>query len=182
MTVKELAEFTGKQQTTIRNWVRKASAKNAVLATKYADANPSNPADFTIDEVQSILESGSLSKDAVSILMNNARSKHQQNGQAITRSDLAAFGATIVSEVMKQFLPLLQNQNKQIDFVQDYYSIKGYASKLGQQITFSEALNLGRIAGKVSREKNIEIRKVDDERFGIVNSYSVKVLEEVFQI
>jgi len=43
-------------------------------------------------------------------------------------------------------------------------------------------LNLGRIAGKVSREKNIEIRKIDDERFGIVNSYSVKVLEEVFQI
>ena len=31
-----------------------------------------------------------------------------QNGQAVTRSDLAAFGATIVSEVMKQFLPLLQ--------------------------------------------------------------------------
>ena len=105
-----------------------------------------------------------------------------QTSEVVTRSDLAAFGATIVSEVMKQFLPLLQNQNKQIDFVQDYYSIKGYASKLGQQITFSEALNLGRIAGKVSREKNIEIRKVDDERFGIVNSYSIKVLEEVFQI
>ena len=181
MTVKELAKFTGKTERTVQLWIKKHNEKTMFHNEKIS-LQKGHESDFTVDEVERILKASSLSKDAVSILMNNARSKPDQNGQAITRSDLAAFGATIVSEVMKQFLPLLQNQNKQIDFVQDYYSIKGYASKLGQQITFSEALNLGRIAGKVSREKNIEIRKVDDERFGIVNSYSIKVLEEVFQI
>lgn len=105
-----------------------------------------------------------------------------ENVEVVTRSDLATFGASIVTEIMKQFLPLLQNQHKQIEIAQDYYTIKGYASKLGQQILFSEALNLGRLAGKISREKGLEIRKVDDERFGIVNSYSIIVLKEVFQI
>jgi len=170
MTTKEIAEIAGVSVQTVR--------RTAELNVGYV-FEKGKKADFS--EKESIEIMRELKKKGFIQPVQNGQVP-DQNGQAITRSDLAAFGATIVSEVMKQFLPLLQNQNKQIDFVQDYYSIKGYASKLGQQITFSEALNLGRIAGKVSREKNIEIRKVDDERFGIVNSYSVKVLEEVFQI
>lgn len=105
-----------------------------------------------------------------------------QNAEVVTKSDLAAFGTAIVSEMMKQFLPLIQGQQKQIEFIQDYYSIKGYASKLGQQIHFSDALTLGRLAGKLSRERGIEIRKVDDESYGQVNSYNIEILKEVFQI
>lgn len=105
-----------------------------------------------------------------------------QSADVVTRADLAVLGAAIVSEMMKQFLPMIQNQTRQIEFVQDYYSIKGYASKLGQQIAFSDALALGRLAGKLSREQGKEIRKVDDEAFGRVNSYHVDILKEVFQI
>ena len=105
-----------------------------------------------------------------------------QSADVVTRADLAVFGAAIVSEMMKQLLPLIQNPVKQIEFIQDYFSIKGYASKLGQQVAFSEALTLGRLAGKISREKGIEIRKVDDEHYGEVNSYNIEVLKEVFQI
>lgn len=105
-----------------------------------------------------------------------------QNAEVVTKSDLAAFGTAIVSEMMKQFLPLIQGQQRQIEFIQDYYSIKGYASKLGQQIHFSDALTLGRLAGKLSRERGIEIRKVDDESYGQVNSYNIEILKEVFQI
>jgi len=177
MTVREIAEIAGVSVQTVR--------RTAELNVGYV-FEKGKKADFS--EKESIEIMRELKKKGFIQPVQNGQVPDQngqvpdQNGQVITRSDLAAFGATIVSEVMKQFLPLLQNQNKQIDFVQDYYSIKGYASKLGQQITFSEALNLGRIAGKVSREKNIEIRKIDDERFGLVNSYSIKVLEEVFQI
>jgi hypothetical protein len=106
----------------------------------------------------------------------------RQNDELVTKSDLVAFGSAIVSEMMKQFIPLIQSQTKQIDFKQDYFSIKGYASKLGQQIAFSEALSLGRIASKISRERMIEIRKIEDEAFGSVNSYHISVLEEIFQI
>ncbi len=163
MTTKELSQVAGVSERTIRR--------------------------IAENEVGIVYEKGKKAiyteKEAIEI-MRLARKKGfiqpRQNADVVTRSDLAAFGTAIVSEMMKQFLPIIQGQQKQIEFIQDYYSIKGYASKLGQQITFSEALNLGRIAGKVSREKNIEIRKIDDERFGLVNSYSIKVLDEVFQI
>lgn len=103
-----------------------------------------------------------------------------ENREVITRSDLAVFGAAIVSEMMKQFIPLINNQKKQIEFVQDYFTIKGYSNKIGQVLTFSEALALGRIAGKLSREQGVDIRKAEDEKYGYVNSYALKILQEVF--
>lgn len=104
-----------------------------------------------------------------------------QNADVVTRSDLAEFGAAIVSEMMKQFLPLIQNRQP-LMIEQDYFSINGYANKIGQRIAFSDALAIGRMAGKLSREKGTEIRKVDDERYGTVNSYHVDILKEVFTV
>jgi anti-repressor protein len=79
-------------------------------------------------------------------------------------------------------LVLAQSQPKQIDFVQDYFTIKGYSNKIKQVLTFSEALSIGRAAGKLSREKGFEIRKAEDERFGVVNSYHINILNEVFTV
>lgn len=104
-----------------------------------------------------------------------------QNYEVVTKSDLAAFGTAIVSEMMKQFLPLIQNKQP-LMIEQDYFSINGYANKIGQRIAFSDALAIGRMAGKLSREKGTEIRKVDDERYGTVNSYHVDILKEVFAV
>ena len=153
MTVREIAEPLGKKKRVVHDWTLKTSAKNAQVRAKIAEAKETKkPADYTLEETLEIIETAWVKMPPE---VYRASIKHDKTESAVTRSDLAAFGATIVSEVMKQFLPLLQNQNKQIDFVQDYYSIKGYASKLGQQITFSEALNLGRIAGKgIKREKH----------------------------
>lgn len=104
-----------------------------------------------------------------------------QNAEVVTKSDLAAFGTAIVSEMMKQFLPLIQNRQP-LMIEQDYFSINGYANKIGQRIAFSDALAIGRMAGKLSREKGAEIRKVDDERYGTVNSYHIDILKEVFTV
>ena len=87
-----------------------------------------------------------------------------------------------VATIPQTIQALVYNQPKIIEFVQDYYSIKGYASKLGQQILFSDALTLGRLASRLSRERGIEIRKVDDESYGKVNSYNIEILKEVFEI
>ena len=105
----------------------------------------------------------------------------RQNDELITRNDLAAFGAAIVSEMMKQFLPLIQNRQP-VMIEQDYYAINGYANKIGHRLAFSDALAIGRLAGKLSRERGFEIRKVDDERYGQVNSYHVDILKEVFTV
>ena len=62
----------------------------------------------------------------------------RQNDELITRGDLAAFGSAIVSEMMKQFLPLIQNRQP-VMIEQDYYAINGYANKIGHRLAFSDA-------------------------------------------
>jgi len=51
MTVKEISEFTRKNETTVRRWVNKAALKNEIMAGKMTVSNSTNPADYTIDEV-----------------------------------------------------------------------------------------------------------------------------------
>jgi len=67
MTIKELIDFTGKSERTIRNWIKKANI------VRYAETAQRIEIDYTIDEVEQILNAGSMSKDAVNILMQNAR-------------------------------------------------------------------------------------------------------------
>lgn len=73
MTVKEIASFCGKKPQTIRNWIEKAQTKNLLTQTKNL-LTKGHETDFNIDEVEAILNASTLSKDAVAILMNNARS------------------------------------------------------------------------------------------------------------
>lgn len=167
MTIKEIAEVAGVSAETVRSKGKELYPDRIINGIK-----------TVFSREQSIKIMSELRVKGAIMPTENL----PQNMEVVTRSDLAAFGTAIVAEMMKQFLPLIQNQTKQFEFIQDYYSIKGYASKLGQQINFSDALNLGRIAGRLSREKNIEIRKVDDESFGRVNSYNIEILKEVFQI
>lgn len=87
-----------------------------------------------------------------------------------------------MASIPAQIIQIANNQPKQIEFKQDYYTIKGYASKNKMQLTFSEALKLGRECGKLSRERCAEIRKADDEQFGQVNSYHIDILKEVFSL
>ena len=170
MTSKEIASIAGVSVRTVTRTAKQNSIGNITPGVE-----------AVFDERESVLLMAELRKKGFIEPRQNVP-QPRQNDDVVTRADLAVFGAAIVSEMMKQFLPMIQNQPKQIEFVQDYYSIKGYASKLGQQIAFSDALALGRLAGKLSREQGKEIRKVDDEAFGRVNSYHVDILKEVFQI
>lgn len=78
MTIKEIASFTGKDERTIQRWVENAknkttSDKMSSISDKMSLSSPLYPSDFTLNEVEEILRAGSLSDDAVSILMDNAR-------------------------------------------------------------------------------------------------------------
>lgn len=170
MTVRDIAEIAGVSVQTVR---RTAENNVGYVFEKGKTAN------FT--EKESIEIMRELKKKGFIQPVQNGQ-EPVQNVEVVTKSDMAAFGVSIVQEMMRQFIPLLQNRPQQIEFVQDYYTIKGYASKLGIQITISDAINIGRQASKLSRERGFEIKKADDERFGIVNSYSIEVLKEVFSI
>ena len=64
----------------------------------------------------------------------------------------------------------------------EYYTIKAYGSLRGVHVNRTSAVMLGREAARLSRLRNIEIRKVPDEEYGEINSYHISVLKEVFTV
>lgn len=83
MTVNELAFFCGKNKSTVTRWIAKC---NESLRNKLQNATKVNPADYTIDEVEAILNASSMSRDAVSILMQNARNNQTLPGNDVSNS------------------------------------------------------------------------------------------------
>ena len=121
MTIKELAEFTGKTERTIRNWVNKAGKINGLIQEKISRSlETKKSSDFTVDEIGEVLNAGSMSKDAVTILMQNAR----QETTVITTNnsvDYVEIGKMIAMAVTSAMTPILQelrqpqqNQPKQL--------------------------------------------------------------------
>ena len=61
-----------------------------------------------------------------------------------------------------------------------WYTIAGYASKIGMSMDVKTAGALGMKASRLSRSYGKNIQKTPDPRFGVVNVYCPEVLEEVF--
>lgn len=80
MTIKELADFTGKTERTIRSWISKTGIK-----VPYEEISQGIPHNYSVDEVECIMQSGSMSKDAISIIMENARKS--QSKQLIIKTE-----------------------------------------------------------------------------------------------
>ena len=102
MTIKELAIFTGKNKSTIGRWVAKCNS--TMFNNRLQKATNENPADFNIDEIEEILKAGTMSKDAVKILMENAKNQNLpaqiMQGSVLTSKDMQMIGV-IVGEIMK---------------------------------------------------------------------------------
>jgi len=189
MTTKEIAKATGKDITTVQRWVKKMDSKMQSVDGKMQSSTSTNPADFDLTETIAIIETG-MGKNAADLYRMSAKevSVLPQNTEVAQLGAMVANLCLAVSEQMKMMqaqqvqISAILSKPKEIELVQDYYTIKGYANKISLSLTMSDAILIGRAAGKLSREKGVEIRKADDERFGVVNSYSVEVLKEVFSI
>lgn len=59
-----------------------------------------------------------------------------------------------------------------------YFTVLGYAAYKGITVALSDAQTIGKQAAKLSRERNVPIDKVADQRFGRVNSYHESILDE----
>lgn len=64
---------------------------------------------------------------------------------------------------------------------EDYYTIAGCASIRGIKVDINKANMLGRMASKLSRKYGYDIGKTQDPRFGVVNTYHVDILKDVFK-
>ena len=187
MTIKELADFTGKEQRTIRRWIQKASDRMSSLTEKTKEAFRTKcPMDLTIDEIEAILTAGSMSKDAVSIIMDNAKSKNLPTQSVEVNYE--AIGKMIGMAVSAALIPVVDRLDKmssapqlQIEAPkQDYFSLIAYCSLNKIPAVNSELKKMGMDLRKIAISRGKELHKIPDERYGQVNSYPVEILEEYF--
>ena len=77
---------------------------------------------------------------------------------------------------------LLEVESKQMTIDQHHYTIIGYANLMGiRGVSRDAAARLGRKASAMSRKQGYHIGKEYDAKYGMVNTYHVDVLQEVFR-
>ena len=77
---------------------------------------------------------------------------------------------------------LLEVESKQTTIDEHHYTIIGYANLTGVRgVGRDAAARLGRKASAMSRKQGYHIGKEYDAKYGMVNTYHVDVLQEVFQ-
>jgi uncharacterized protein YggU (UPF0235/DUF167 family) len=193
MTTKEIAEFFGKSSDTI---ARVAKKNGIVIANgKLKDFNKAEteilsrafykvvPAVIktAIDNTFALPKAQPLANAELAIT-GKVNNQVEQLGAMVSNLAVMFQESMKMMQAQQNQITAILSKPKEIEFIQDYYTIKGYANKIKLVLTFSEALSIGRAAGKLSRDKSVEIRKADDERFGEVNSYHIDVLKEVFTV
>ena len=77
---------------------------------------------------------------------------------------------------------LLEVESKQMTIDEHHYTIIGYANLMGVRgVSRDAAARLGRKASAMSRKQGYHIGKEYDAKYGLVNTYHVDVLQEVFR-
>ena len=77
---------------------------------------------------------------------------------------------------------LLEVESKQMTIDEHHYTIIGYANLRGiRGVGRDAAARLGRRASAMSRKQGYHIGKEYDAKYGVVNTYHVDVLQEVFR-
>lgn len=184
MTIKELAEFTKKNKSTIGRWAELCGRES--VKYQLQNATSSDPADFDLNEVEAILRAGSMSGYTVDLLMENAKKKDQlQNAtDAIDYDRLAMVIATAVTTALAGVAGIAKEQaQKSLPAPETHMTLAGYC-----RIHEIEYDNISWLRGTAITVKGIcwnrglEVHKVPDERWGTVNSYPIPVLDEYFGI
>jgi len=112
MTIKEISDFTGKEIRTIRRWIAKAGDK--VSQVPHDKMSQGIPFDYSIDDVECILQSGSMSKDAVTIVMSNARNNNKTSDTLADNTsggDIVVYNAHNQTELFLRFFDKIQKDN-----------------------------------------------------------------------
>ena len=191
MTVREIAEAVNKEERTIQRWIKKLSDKMSSVNEKSSLSSPMNPADYTLDETIQIIKVG-LGVNAAYIFRQNAENRKAISVQAIMPApvDYQIIGKMIgiaitaaLTPVVEELKQIKNNKSLQIEQPrQDYYSLVGYCSLNKIKVSVSELKKMGMDLRKMAIDRDSEIKKIPDERWGTVNSYPIEVLDEYFRM
>ncbi len=182
MTIKEICELVGCSDRTVRRKIKELFP--SLLKDKSKTILQKDEALLVVGELKATIKKQIQYRQNAEDVRQNAdltSKNYKVNNQDLSIMFMAFMQQQ--QETNKILLTMLQNiqpQPKQIELKQDYYSIMGYANFKKQQVTFSDALSLGKQAVRLSNELGLEVRKIPDERFGFVNSYNITVLEKIF--
>lgn len=206
MTIKQIAEIANVSEQTIRDWITSApktgpGADPNILpaVTKIRAAGHGKAAMLSLAETLSIIRAGG--RDTLADLLGH-NAEEQKPIPAISQAeDMRQFMKTMVVEMMPAMAAAIATaikpaavygavrppSNRQLALPEsspsdDYYTIKGYGNTRGVRITKSTAISLGRDASRLSRMKNVEIRKSKDLEWGQVNAYHASILQDIFTI
>lgn len=185
MTIKEIANISNVSESTVKRWITSAEiVKPSAEMAKVTNT----PFRFDLPDTIVIIKAGGK-ETLADLLQENAKKStnialpQSTEVSQIVRSTVQEMIPAMALAMAQAFKALPQRQTALPAPIElDYFSIKAYAAKCGVKVVFSDARRLGKESVHLSRSKNIQVRKVDDEQFGIVNSYHVSVLKEVFTI
>jgi hypothetical protein len=190
MTAKEIQSLTKKGKSTVYRWIEKAS-QNGKLNSQ--NGTIKDAVDYNLNDSIEIIRAGGndlladLLKENSEIHINSAKKMMSVNpsNNEIYEKIMMMLELTISSNaaIIKALEINNQNNNKRLEYRQDYYSIIGYANSKGiKDITVTEARRLSLIAKNLTIESGKEVRVIPDERWGKANSYPVEILEKVFEL
>lgn len=171
MTIKEIAEITGAHYNTVYNKIKKEYSE-LIRNGKRTELTESDAIKIIKD-----IKKKNLVNLNENVKVPTQNSEAEDKFQRL--QELVLLQAQTTQSLINALSKNIQ-QPKQIELIeQDYYSILAYCNLKQIKMTTSEAIRYGKELVKLSNEKGYEVRKVKDERYGHVNSYSIDVLEQV---
>lgn len=105
--------------------------------------------------------------------------------QPLSQIDILIQSAQMIKEQEKRISAM---ENKVLEIAaktqttSDYFTIVGYATLNGISCGLKLASNLGRKATALCNQRKIATESLPDPRFGIVRTYPIPILKEVFEI
>lgn len=191
MDTREIANAVGKDERTVRRWVKKVAVKMSAVAVKMSASSPVYPADFDFDETIAIIEEG-MGKNAAAIYRANAvNTPPMKTDSVLTDRDfqmIAQIVSVTVSETIKAYdarMTAIEANGArvpQIGFDETHMTVLGFCREQGFTVSMPEAVRLGKEAARISRDENVQIKRVPDDRFGAVNAYHKAVLQRVIAL
>lgn len=164
MTIKELAELTGKPKTTIRDIV-KAIYPGRMESRKKTDLSDTECMAIIAEMQYAVKDQPRL---------NDGRS----DLNALRSVDIESLIAKTVAETLRQVMPLIQSQaQKPLQIEYKFTTALAYCKQNGLSCDFDYVKSIGYKAAVYSRMHGLAVQKIPDARYGFVNGYTIDALE-----
>ena len=191
MTVKQLSEFFGKSQQTIRNHSKKIGIFSNNGKTKNYTKEEVEKLSFSLYKIVPLAV-----KESIDLTFKKQKGEPLQNLKVAQNDFLNGQNGQILEKMVdrldkmqerqeKFFLAVLDklNLNQQPKAISNFshMTVKGYLLKNGIKFTLPEAIKYGREITKICQNRKIPIKKAEDANFGYINAYLTEILDEYFR-